>query len=186
MSTFPSYTHPQPHSHTHAHTHHLSMCLWYLYPPSHGQKGLYTANFHQSPWRKDWNSSQGYRKSADLQRHCHRKKALLGGEMRPRLLREVGLVSYPSLGHAQCSCHPVASKKHCSHHLVWCAEVKGTAKGSKKEGVSTFVGTGDSLLADSPGKHSHSLRHLTQESGSRPLWHPKEAKPSTSSSPLFL
>ena len=27
-------------------------------------------------------------------------------------------VSFPSLGHAQHSCHPVARKEHCSNHLV--------------------------------------------------------------------
>lgn len=65
-----------------------------------------------------------------------------------RPLREVGLV-FPSLGHAQHSCHPVASTKQCS--TVWSDVL--SSKGHcqwKKEGVSTFVSTGDSSLVDPP------------------------------------
>lgn len=50
-------------------------------------------------------------------------------------------MSFPSFGDTQPSCHPVASKKHSSNHLVLSAEVQGTAR-ERKEEVSTFVTTG--------------------------------------------
>lgn len=52
--------------------------------------------------------------------------------------REVGLMSFPSFGDTQPSCHPVASKKHSSNHLVLSAEVQGTAR-ERKEGRSQHL-----------------------------------------------
>lgn len=74
-------------------------------------------------------------------------------------------MSFPSFGDTQPSCHPVASKKHSSNHLVLSAEVQGTARG-RKEGR----------------KKSAPLSPLGMAHGRGPVCHRKAAEPSPISS----
>lgn len=82
-----------------------------------------------------------------------------------RPLREVGLV-FPSLGHAQHSCHPVASTKQCS--TVWSDVLssKGHCSGRRKESAPLLA------LAIAHWwipRDSHSLKYLSRSLAVSPV-----------------